>query len=297
LQYQVGIEYMEEGVVKINHSKYPLLLKAINSPPQELYYRGKWEDAIFDKCLAVVGTRRMTTYGKQITHKLVSEIAACGITIVSGFMYGIDACAHKAALEGGGRTIAVMPCGIEIIHPEYQEPLYKEILKNNGLIISEIKGNSLPALWTYPRRNRIVAGLSQATLVIEAGYKSGALITAELAKKFGRKLFSLPGPLTSPVSKGTNQLIKEGAEVVTEARDILASYGLVNSQSESDPLALSNLTKLEELIIKKLQQEPREIDALARLLGVCASEIGATLSLMQLRGLVYEEESKYYVNS
>ena len=129
-----------EGVIKINDPKYPKLLKKISDPPKQLYYKGNYSDSggesIFENCLAVVGSRRMTTYGKQITEKLVGEIASRGIIIVSGFMYGIDATAHKAAVDIGGKTIAVMPCGIELVHPEYQVKLYDEILENNGLIIS-----------------------------------------------------------------------------------------------------------------------------------------------------------------
>ena len=127
------------NIVTIKDARYPRLLKKIDSPPQKLYYKGDWNSGIFENCLTVVGSRRMTTYGKLIANKLVSEIARAGITIVSGFMFGIDATAHKAAVEAGGRTIAVMPCGIDIIHPEHQEAVYKEILKNNGLVISDTK--------------------------------------------------------------------------------------------------------------------------------------------------------------
>ncbi len=293
-----------EGVVKINDPEYPALLKEVKDPPEKLYYKGDWDSVLFEKCLTVVGSRRMTSYGRQITNKLVSEIAGAGITIVSGFMYGIDATAHQAALEAGGRTIAVMPCGIEIIHPEYQESLYKKILANRGLIISEYEGTFPPALWTYPRRNRIMAGLSMATLVVEAGLKSGSLITAELAKKFKRKLFAVPGPLTSTFSQGTLQLIKEGAEMVISAREVLQSYGLKISKltlshraggTGSVSARFSTLNKLEQSIIEKLQQEPMEIDALSRSTEVSASQMGTALSLMQLKGVLFKEEGKYYV--
>ena len=176
-----------------------------------------------------------------MTEKLVTELAASGITIVSGFMYGIDAAAHKAALLAGGRTIAVMPCGIDLIHPEYQQDLYMEILNNKGLVISEYEGSRAPALWTYPQRNRIVAGLSKAVLIIEAGEKSGSLITANFAKKFGRKVFAVPGPITSENSKGIMQLIKEGAEAVSSAQDILREYGSARTLSFSDALPASGL--------------------------------------------------------
>ncbi|MEA3305545.1 MAG: DNA-processing protein DprA, partial [Candidatus Omnitrophota bacterium] len=230
-----------------------------------------------------------------ITNKLVSEIAqAGGITIVSGFMYGVDAAAHKSALEAGGRTIAVMPCGIDLIHPEYQGALHKEILENNGLIISEYESTFPPALWTYPRRNRIIAGLSLVTMVVEAAKESGSLITAGFAKKYKRKVLAVPGPLTSLLSKGTLQLIKEGAEIVTCAHDVLAAYGITGRESSGKRPKSSN--KLEQSIVEKLQQEPMEIDALSRLLKISASEIGTTVSLMQLKALIFEEEGKYYVS-
>lgn len=292
-----------QGVITINDSKYPKLLKQINDPPKQLYYRGNWDKDIFENCLAVVGSRRMTSYGKQITNKLISEIAGRGITIVSGFMFGIDATAHKTALDIGGRTIAVMPCGIERIHPEYQTKLYADILENNGLVISEFEGDFQPAFWTYPKRNRIIAGLSKATMVVEAGLKSGSLITANLAKKYKRKVFAVPGPLTSVLSQGICQLIKQGADVVTCAEDVLEFFG--KSLKEVRPLesfddevdrGRTSTSSIEQKIIQKLQQEPMEIDVLSRILEISSAEIGTTMSLMQLKGLIFIENGKYYVH-
>jgi len=185
----------EENIINRQDKRYPELLKKIGKEaPEKLYYKGEWpldtaqgKDNIFDNCLAAVGSRRLTSYGRKITEQLVTEIAAAGVTIVSGFMYGGDEAAHRATIEAGGITIAVMPCGIDMIHPEYQEELYNKILENKGLIVSEFEGKFPPADWTYPRRNRIVAGLSKAVLIVEAGLNSGTLITAELAKKFGFK--------------------------------------------------------------------------------------------------------------
>ncbi|MDP2910354.1 MAG: DNA-processing protein DprA [bacterium] len=300
-----------QGVIKIDDPKYPNLLKEISDPPKQLYYKGEWQDEIFENCLAVVGSRRMTTYGRQIAEKLVSEIASRGITIVSGFMYGIDATAHKAAVDIGAKTIAVMPCGIELVHPENQVKLYDEILENNGLIISEYDGNLLPTNWTYPRRNRIVAGLSKAIMVVEAGERSGSLITANFAKKFKRKIFAVPGPLTSILSKGINQLIREGAGVVTCAEDVLEFFGrslkevrpFGNSNEEADRGHLPasrhgvSMNSLEQQIIQQLQKEPMEIDLLSRFLGVSAAEAGKVLSMMELRGLVFVENGKYYIKN
>ncbi len=283
--------------VDVNDSRYPALLGEIKSRPDKLYYKGNWNQNIFKNCLAVVGSRRITTYGRQITNKLVSEIASAGITIVSGFMYGVDAQAHRAALLGGGRTIAVMPCGIGRIHPAYQDKLYQQILDEKGLVVSEIEGNAMPQLWTYPQRNRIVAGLSQATLVVEAGLGSGSLITADLTKRFGRKLFALPGPLTSSVSEGTLGLIKEGIEMVTSSDDVLAYYGKGDKGEAKNDFSLLNLGRLEKEIIEKLKEEPMDIDLLSRQLNRLSSEIGTKLSLLQLKGIVSKEGNKYYVNS
>lgn len=281
-------------IVDLENPDYPGLLREIDSSPQKLYCKGKWDRGIFKNCLAVVGSRRMTAYGARITTELVSEIASAGITIVSGFMYGVDARAHQAALSSQGRTIAVMPCGIDRIHPAYQKKLYQQILNQKGLIISETAGQSAPFSWSYPRRNRIVAGLSQATLVVEAALGSGSLITASLAKKYGRKLFALPGPLTSSVSAGSLRLIKEGAEMVTGASDVLNYYGLkVASCFQNKNFCSSD--RLEGKIMAELKKEPLEADCLARLAKVSISTIGVKLSYMQLKGLVEQKDGKYYV--
>ncbi len=292
-------------VIEIKDKKYPKLLKKIGSQaPKKLYYKGNWPDDIFENCLAVVGSRRLTSYGRRATEQLVTEIAGAGITIVSGFMYGGDEAAHTAAVKIGAKTIAVMPCGIDIIHPEYQEKLYNEILENNGLIISEYEGNFLPQNWSYVQRNRIVAGLSKAILVVEAGLNSGSLITAGYSKKYGRKIFAVPGQITSEVSKGTIKLIKEGAEIVTEARDILKYYKiLVNSEAKRAPpshncvrAGLTPTGALEKEIIEQLKRESMEADAIARQLNVSAAKIGTTLSLMQLKGFISQEAGKYFIN-
>jgi len=285
---------MEEGVINIEEGKYPELLRKIDHPPRKLYYRGRWDEDIFKNCLAVVGSRKMTNYGLIAVEKIVKEVAAAGVTVVSGFMYGIDAASHRAALDGGGRTIAVMPCGINLVHPEYQGELYGDILKNQGLIISEFEGDFPPDNWTYPKRNRIVAGLSKATLIVEAAMKSGSLITAGLAKKYQRKLFALPGPITSKVSEGTNHLLKNGASLVTSSKDILDFYGLINS-----PLGSSNNQKTEgreREILELLKREAMEVDDISRKFGLSASEIGAILSLMAMKGLVFQKGRRYFAN-
>ncbi|MDP3990733.1 MAG: DNA-processing protein DprA [Candidatus Nealsonbacteria bacterium] len=288
------------NIISVQDKKYPKLLKKIGKDaPKQLYYKGSWDKEIFENCLAVVGSRQMTTYGKQVVERIVGEVAAAGITIVSGFMYGVDATAHKTALKFGGRTIAVMPCGIDLIHPEYQQDLYVEILNNKGLVISEYEGGMQPSNWTYPRRNRIVAGLSRAALIIEAGERSGSLITANFAKKFGRKLFVVPGPITSENSKGIMQLIKGGAEAVSSAKDVLDFYGEQSARRSSNVLRLAEhkpKAGIERKIIEKLENEPLGADDLARTFVIPASKLGTALSLMQLKGLIKLEGNKYYVN-
>ena len=292
-------EYM--NVVNSEDKKYPALLKKIGKDaPKQLYWKGNYSEEILKNCLAVVGSRHLTSYGKQVIEKLVIEIAASGITIVSGFMYGGDATAHKAALRAGGRTIAVMPCGIDLVHPEYQQDLYAEILNEQGLVISEYEGAMQPSNWTYPRRNRIVAGLSRAVLVVEAGLKSGSLITANFAKKFGRKIFAVPGPITSEVSQGTNQLIKEGATAAVDVKDIIDFYKINFQFSISNFRSNSNFKfsngSIEKKIIEQLKRESLGVDELSRIFTMPASILGTTLSLMQLKSLIKQEGNKFYVN-
>ena len=281
-----------ESIISAKDKRYPILLKKISDFPKKLYYKGNWEPEIFENCLAVVGSRRMTSYGRQATEKLIREVAAAGVTIVSGFMYGIDATAHKAALEGGGRTIAVMPCGANIVHPAYQGKLYRDILENRGLIISEFEPDFPPANWTYPKRNRIVAGLSKAVLVMEAASKSGALITADFAKKYKRKLFALPGPVTSKTSEGTNWLLKEGAAPVTDSRDILNFFGVKTANLTRAFCKTAN--GLEAKILEVLKREPMEIDELSRMFGISSAQLGTALSFMAMQGLIFQEGRKYY---
>lgn len=302
------VSFMNTNIITKEQKEFPRLLGQLGDAPKQLYYKGTWDSSLFENCLAVVGTRRMTSYGRRVTEELVGEIASAGITIVSGFMYGIDATAHKAALRVCGKTIAVMPCGIDMIHPPDQADLYREILDSGGLIISEYEGNFKPLLWTYPKRNRIVAGLSQATLVVEAGERSGSLITANFAKKYERKLFAVPGPLTSSVSVGIMQLIREGASVVTSAKDVLdyfrshhnfslrftpsAGRGPMRLQKIQDSRSNSSL---EQKILEQLRSEPKEVDELARLLEMSAAHVGSALSFLELSGVITKEGGTYNI--
>jgi DNA processing protein len=291
--------------VFVEDEKYPKALKEALAKlpkhlgPKKLYYKGKWSEDIFSNCLAVVGSRHLTSYGRKATEQIVTELALAGITIVSGFMYGGDEAAHKATVRAGGRTIAVMPCGINIVHPTYQTDLYDEILNSNGLVISEYAGDFLPTNFTFVQRDRIVAGLSRAVFVTEAALKSGSLITASYAQKYGIKIFALPGQITSEVSKGTLKLIKEGAEVVTCAGDILNFFKIKAEKKEQRTSAKASAGKcdaLEKKIIEHLKREPMDADTIVRTLVMSSAKIGTTLTLMQLKGFINLEAGKYYIN-
>lgn len=283
---------MKVNVVKLKDQSYPESLKQIKGCPEKIYCRGRISQDIFGQCLAVVGARKMTRYGAEITSKIVLQVAQAGITIISGFMYGIDAAAHQAALDAGGVTVAVMPCGIERIHPEDQDKLYFQILENKGLVISEYPKDSMPMVWTYPQRNRIVAGIAQATLVVEAALDSGSMITANLTRKFQRKLFAIPGPLTSKVSLGTAELIKQGADIVTKAKDILDYFNLNRKPSFEQGVVFASL---EKKILETLEEGGYAIDPLSRKLQVSVDQLGTILSCMLINGLVEEIDGKYEV--
>ncbi|MFA6190442.1 MAG: DNA-processing protein DprA [Candidatus Staskawiczbacteria bacterium] len=305
--------------VEITDSKYPKALKealknlVASSGPKKLYYKGNW-NAFFpadrrdpaaagENCLAVVGSRHLTSYGRRVTEQLVTEAAASGITIVSGFMYGGDEAAHSAAVKCGGKTIAVMPCGVDIIFPPQQKELYHKILDNNGLIISEYEPGFKPTNYSFVQRDRIVAGLCKAVLVTEAALKSGSLITANYAKKFNRKIFAVPGPITSEVSKGTIELIREGAEPIIEAKQILDFFKILPSAQKASTLVKTSADKsagkrgtLENKIIEQLKRESMKADEMARLFSTPVAQLGTTLSLMQLKGFINSDNGKYYIN-
>lgn len=287
--------------VDCGDKRYPKLLKEAlkklraSLGPKKLYYKGNYSPEIFENCLAVVGSRRLTTYGRRAIEQIVTEVAAAGITIVSGFMYGGDEAAHSAAVKCGGKTIAVMPCGLDIIFPSSQKELHQKILDNNGLLISEYPDGFKPVNYSFVQRDRIVAGLSKAVFVAEAALNSGSLITAGYATKYGRKIFALPGQITSEVSKGTLKLIKEGAEPVCEAADILKYFDVFPKAKKENKKPVCG-DSLEQKIIEHLKNESMEADEMARVLAFPVSQIGTVLSLMQLKGFISQDGRKYFLN-
>lgn len=253
-------------------------LRDLTSPPKQLYFRGVWDESLFTKCAAVVGSRRMTQYGRMVVEKLVPQLVQDGFTIISGFMYGVDKTAHRQCLECGGRTIAVLGWGINWNGIDADDKKLLAEIEKNGIVLSEWEDQK-PTLWTFPMRNRIVAAIAHDVFVVEAAVKSGALITARIARKLKRTLWAVPGPVTSKTSEGTNQLVAEG-----HARIWLPKSEGLKKEAPSD-----------NLIINLLETEPMNASDIARKLGEPIDKIGAELSLLVLSGDVMEREGTYYV--
>ena len=277
------------GVIDIESINYPPLLKTIPSPPKLLYYIGSWQTGTFSNCLAVVGSRKMSPYGKKVIEHLFSTLSK-SITIVSGFMYGVDAEAHNRAIEKGLKTVAVLPWGIDLDYPEDQKLLSQEILDSDGLIISEYPGAFAPRNWTFSKRNRIVAGLSKAILVIEAAKKSGSLITAHLARQYQRQVLAIPGSIFSQVSDGCLQLIKSFAKPISSGLEI---NDIMNVRQI--PLLTSDKNSyFKNEILDVLKTGSYTIDELSVCLSMSISDLSSKITLLCLNGLVTEKEGRFY---
>lgn len=203
----------------LKDKNYPPLLTQISNPPSILFFRGKIPSS--QKAIAVIGSRKATAYGKKIAQKFTHQLVKKGFVIVSGLAIGIDAIAHQTAINSNGKTIAVLGTGVDIIYPQQNTRLYHQIIKKNGAVISEFPPQTKPKRKNFPQRNRIISGLCLGVLVIEAAEKSGTKITARFAADQGREVFAVPGPVNSPLSSGTADLIKQGAKLVYSLKDIL----------------------------------------------------------------------------
>ena len=272
---------------------YPSRLKEIYDYPPILYVRGSLlpED---EWCLAVVGTRRASVYGRQVTEEIVADLARSKITIVSGLAKGIDSVAHHSALEVGGRSIAVFACGLDIVYPAENANLARRIIQQ-GALISEYPLGTRPKADNFPRRNRIMSGMSLGVLIIEAGETSGAMITAHLALEQNREVFAIPGSVLSPASRGTNQLIQEGAKLVRDYTDILEELNLTAVAQQIEMKEIIPASDTESLLLKQLSAEPIHIDEVCRSSGLPMSMVSSTLAMMELKGLVKQVATMSYV--
>ncbi len=298
LDLQIELDRLEEaGITYIlyEESSYPELLKTIFDPPPGLFIRGSLLPAD-SLAVAVVGSRRPTPYGLAVAEKMAEEMARAGIIVVSGMARGIDSSAHRGALKAGGCTIAVLGCGLDVVYPRENRRL-KEDISSCGAVISEYPLGSLPEAWHFPVRNRIISGLSKATVVVEAGERSGALITADCALEQGRDVLAVPGNISSPLSKGPNRLIKQGARLVEKTEDILEEIGvgsLFGAENGKTP-SLPQLTEEEEAVYRLLSHEPVDLDKLVALANLPVQEVLAALMFLEIKGLVRQLPGRLYV--
>ncbi|RJQ37284.1 DNA-protecting protein DprA [Candidatus Microgenomates bacterium] len=319
---------LREGVSFLIHSdeQYPKLLKEIKNPPIVLYVKGN-TDVIARRettkqspskeiaapatkvgarndnmVIAVVGTRKITQYGREVTAFLTADLVNAKFTIVSGLALGVDAVAHKITLENKGKTIAVLGSGVDLCYPSANKFLYQSIIENGGAVVSEFPVGQLPTQGSFPSRNRIIAGLSMGVLVTEGAMDSGALITADYAIKNNRKVFAVPGPITSSLSKGPYKLISRGAKLVTNAEDILTE---LNFQFSNPNFQINNKSKKnsktedknEQKILEILENEGLHFDEIVRRLKFGPSKTGSILSVMEIKGLIKSKDGIFSIIS
>lgn len=287
------IEKLGVVVLTWRDDRYPVRLKEIENSPPVLYVRGSIleEDSW---AVAIVGTRRITSYGRQVTLDVADGLASNGVTVVSGLARGVDAVAHRAALEAGGRTIAVLGSGVDKIYPPEHRQLAEQIIAS-GAIISDYAPGTPPEGVNFPPRNRIISGLSKAVVVVEAGRQSGALITAAFAAEQGREVFAVPGNIYAPQSKGTNLQIQQGAIPLLDVQDILETLNLamVGEQKEARVVLPADAT--EALLYKVLSTEPIHVDEIRARTELPIDQVSAALTLMELKGMVRQVGGMHYV--
>lgn len=269
---------------------FPPLLHAIHDPPDALWIRGTADlDVLARPAVAVVGARACSTYGRAVARAIAREAAGSGLVVVSGLARGIDAEAHRGALEGGGLTVAVLGCGIDRDYPAAHAELAQRIVRSGGLIVSEYAPGTEPAPWRFPARNRIIAGLTRSTVVIEARERSGALITADFALEEGREVGVVPGEITSALSAGTNGLLRVGATPITAFTDVLEPFGLEPVR----PGAGAQRTEHEGRVLVALAEGAASPDQIARATGLTASAVASALAGLELAGAVHEGDGLY----
>ena len=262
---------------------FPASLRAIFDPPPGLFLRGEGDADLLDRpSVAIVGARACSAYGSHVARTFGRELAGAGLVVVSGMARGVDGEAHRGALEAGGPTVAVLGCGVDRDYPAAHAELARRIAAG-GLVVSEYPPGVEPAPWRFPARNRIVAGLTQATVVVEASERSGALITADLALEEGREVFAVPGEITSALSGGTNGLLRLGATAATSSADVLETFGL-----EPTPPAVPALSPAADQVLARLRAAPHSADELARAVGLGAGTVAAALAELELHGLLTE---------
>jgi len=275
------------NIISLNDAGYPPLLKEINDPPYVLFFRGKLPNPN-SPALGVVGTRKFTAYGKLACQEIVAPLVSNGVIIVSGLAMGIDSIAHQTAVDNTGITIAVLGGGIDkkTVAPAVNQQLSEQIIAGGGAVVSEYPPGFAPTLYSFPARNRIIAGLSLGTLVVEAPETSGALITARCALDYNREVFAVPHPISSPTGLGPNNLIKMGAKLVTEASDIIESLSLTGLGEIINNKQILPSTPTEAKILQFLSKEPLHIDLIIKTSGLDSPTVNSALVLMEMKGKI-----------
>lgn len=278
--------------IKREDSEFPESIRKIQNCPKKIYFRGNWDNNLFTKSLSIVGSRRMTKYGREVVAKFMPDLVANKVTIISGFMFGIDSEAHEQCVELRGKTIAVLGGGLDVLFPVENDELYLRILETGGLVISEYEKDFKPTLWSFPQRNRIVAGLATlGVLVVEAGMKSGSLITAKLVRQQRKDIWAIPGPIILGNSEGTNWLIKNNwAKLTMNAGEIVGKQKTAIQENLFEEIG----DRVEKEILISLKNEVMTIDELAKKLDLPIDEVSVKLSMMAMKNLIEEEAGKYY---
>ena len=291
LRKQIDLDKVYESILEKNikvltllDDDYPRLLKEIDQSPPVIYVKGTLTLAD-EFAIAIVGTRRVSEYGQQITRDTSIYLAGHGLTIVSGLARGVDGIAHRHALEAGGRTIAVLGSGVDVIYPPEHRKL-AEAISENGAVISDYPLGTQPEGVNFPPRNRIISGLSLGTIVVEAGDRSGALITADFAVEQGRDVFAVPGKVLSPASRGTNRLIQNGAYAMVSPLDVLDVLNLSELESIKTARQVLPADKTEARILQVMNFEPMHIDEICNEVSLPVDKVSAALTMMELKGLV-----------
>jgi len=278
------LEKKKIKVVSKNEDTYPEELGQIDFAPILLYFKGTLKKS--ETRIGIVGSRKMTSYGREVAGRFASELATFGICIVSGLARGIDTCAHKATLDAGGRTIAVLGCGLDTVYPSENIQLAENIVNKGGALISEYPLGYPVLRINFASRNRIISGLSKAILVIEGTHNSGTLLTASHAAEQGRSVFAVPGPITSPNSEAPLYLLKNGAKMATHPRDIFEELGLEFKVDREKMGALLPSSTDEEKLLEILTLEPLHLDDIVRISTLDAGSVSARLTIMEIKGLV-----------
>ena len=285
-----GRELVAQGLRFVGRSDaaYPSLLRELHDPPPGLFLRGSASlELLQARAVAIVGARAASSYGAQVARLIGRELAAAGLVVLSGLARGVDGEAHRGALEAGGATVAVLGCGVERDYPAAHAELARRICEQ-GLVVSEYAPGVEPAPWRFPARNRIIAGLAAATVVVEARERSGALITADFALEAGREVFAVPGEITSSLSAGTNALLRLGATPLTSADDVLEALGI-----ESRAAPRVELGEAAGAVLEAVLREPAGVDRLVRGTGLDAAAVATALAELELAGIVAEAEGLY----